>query len=106
MFQDPNNSGFERTYGWAWLLKLQTELLQNPLDETKGWSKTLQPLVDQIVDNYKKFLPALVYPIRSGQHPNTAFGLIFALEYAQGDNRFMCYLTEHLVTLTKILIVF
>ena len=42
----------------------------------------LQPLVDLIVAKYIDFLPRLIYPIRVGEHTNTAFGLSFAWDYA------------------------
>ena len=77
------NQSFERTYGWAWLLKLHAELVQLPEDKTHGWSSTLQPLTDHIVQAYMTFLPKLVYPIRVGEHTNTAFGLSLALDYAR-----------------------
>ncbi|MEO0971757.1 MAG: DUF2891 family protein, partial [Pseudomonadota bacterium] len=32
---------------------------------------------------YLEFLPKLNYAIRTGEHPNTAFGLAFAYDYAQ-----------------------
>lgn len=83
IFDNSANKGFERTYGWAWLLKLQQELEQSPLDEFKGYSKIVKPLADVIVLKYKEFLPKLVYPQRVGTHTNSAFGLIFAQEYAQ-----------------------
>ena len=60
------------------------ELGRNPMDAEKGWSATLQPLADDIVAKYKDFLPSLVYPVRVGEHTNTAFGLIFAYDYAKG----------------------
>ena len=43
----------------------------------------LQPLVDALVESYLAFLPKQTYPIRTGVHPNTAFGLAFAFDYAQ-----------------------
>ena len=45
-----------------------------------------QPLADVIVSKYKEFLPKLVYPVRVGTHTNSAFGLIFAYEYANYTN--------------------
>lgn len=88
-FQDKLNSSFERTYGWAWLLKLQQELDSWENDtEAKEWARNLQPLSDMIVDKYEAFLPKLQYPIRTGEHTNTAFGLSFAYDYAVStDNK-------------------
>ncbi len=87
--KQPNRASFERTYGWAWLLKLGEELRGWNDDDGKRWSRNLQPLADALVANYLAFLPKQNYPIRTGVHPNTAFGLEFALDYARaaGDRR-------------------
>ena len=74
---------FERTYGWAWLLKLAQELRGWDDPDGREWSKNLQPLADAIVDRFKSFLPRQTYPIRTGVHPNTAFALAFAFDYAR-----------------------
>jgi Protein of unknown function (DUF2891) len=79
----PNHQSFERTYGWAWLLKLAEELEGWKDAEGWDWAQNLKPLVDTIVARYMAFLPKQTYPIRSGVHPNTAFGLAFALDYAK-----------------------
>jgi hypothetical protein len=81
----PNRKSFERTYGWAWLLKLQEELLEWNDDDGKKWCKNLQPLTDAFVKQYIEFLPKQNYPIRTGVHPNTAFGISFALDYARSS---------------------
>jgi len=78
-----NRQSFERTYGWAWLLKLAQELRDWDDPQARQWSKNLQPLADALVARYKQFLPKQTYPIRTGVHPNTAFGLAFALDYAR-----------------------
>ncbi|MEZ6140760.1 MAG: DUF2891 domain-containing protein [Zavarzinella sp.] len=77
---------FERTYGWAWLLKLAEELSTWDDPDAKGWLANLKPLVDVIIAGYTKFLPKQTYPIRTGVHPNTAFGLVFAYDYAKTTN--------------------
>ncbi|MGB5980054.1 MAG: DUF2891 domain-containing protein, partial [Cyclobacteriaceae bacterium] len=74
---------FERTYGWAWLLKLAEELHTWDDPSAREWEAALQPLVDTVVAKYIDFLPRQTYPIRTGVHPNTAFGLSFALDYAR-----------------------
>lgn len=81
-FNRKSERSFERTYGWAWLLKLDQELLlwNDPL---AGQLHTyLQPLVELLSNRYLEFLPKLLYPIRTGEHPNTAFGLSLAYDYA------------------------
>lgn len=86
-FKGKYNGSYERTYGWAWLLKLAEELhtWDDPLG--KELEKNLQPLTDLIVQKYLDFLPKLRYPIRVGEHTNTAFGLTFAWDYANAVQR-------------------
>ena len=84
-FNRPEAKSFERTYGWAWLLKLAQELGQgagSADEEMQAWSRNLKPLADTIVALYLDFLPRQTYPIRTGLHNNTAFGLAFAHDYA------------------------
>jgi hypothetical protein len=90
---------FERTYGWAWLLKLAAELEEgfNLVGRTPGprgngidllsqllptWAGRLQPLTNAFVDRNLKYLPKATYPIRVGVHQNSAFGLALAWDYA------------------------
>lgn len=75
-------ASFERTYGWAWLLKLQEELYtwDDPL--ARSCYTHLKPLAQLISKKYQEYLPKLVYPIRVGEHTNTSFGLSFAYDYA------------------------
>ena len=82
-FKQPGRQSFERTYGWAWLLKLAEELYSWDDADSKEWSKHLQPLIDVLINQYMVFLPKQTYPIRTGVHPNTAFGLAFARDYAR-----------------------
>jgi len=80
---EANRKSFERTYGWAWLLKLAEELRGWNDPEAKQWAANFEPLAQAIVKRYEDFLPRQEYPIRTGVHPNTAFGLAFALDYAR-----------------------
>jgi hypothetical protein len=82
-FTQPNRRSFERTYGWAWLLKLAEELHTWDDPDAREWSRNLTPLTDLLVLSYLEFLPKQTYPIRTGVHPNTAFGLAFAHDYAR-----------------------
>jgi len=81
-FDPKHNSSYERTYGWAWLLKLAAELhtWEDPL--ARNLEENLKPLTTLIAKKYIEFLPKLNYPIRVGEHSNTAFGLSFAFDYA------------------------
>ncbi len=80
-----NRQSFERTYGWAWLLKLAEELSLSNDPDAQTWAKNLQPLAEALVESYLAFLPKQTYPIRTGVHPNTAFGLAFAFDYAKAS---------------------
>jgi hypothetical protein len=85
-FQPKMNRSYERTYGWAWLIKLQIELIKADELFNKKWSKNLESLVNEMVKSYKTFLPKMSYPIRVGEHTNSAFGLSFAYDYAVAVN--------------------
>ncbi|HET6575649.1 MAG TPA: DUF2891 domain-containing protein, partial [Fimbriiglobus sp.] len=82
-FARPESKSFERPYGWAWLLKLAEELHGWDDPDAKAWSRNLRPLTDAIVSRYLDYFPKQTYPIRTGVHPNTAFGLAFAHDYAR-----------------------
>lgn len=74
---------FERTYGWAWLLKLDQELATWDNPDAQRWHTALQPLTQEIVSLWKAYLPKQTYPNRTGIHPNTAFAMVFALDWAR-----------------------
>jgi hypothetical protein len=78
----PNARGFERPYGWAWLLMLAAELKCFEDPDGRRWSAALQPLADAFVTRFRAFLPLAAYPIRTGVHSSTAFAAALALEYA------------------------
>jgi hypothetical protein len=76
---------FERTYGWAWLLKLDQELMTWKDPQSLEWHRRLQPLTAKIVELWSAFLPKQTYPNRTGVHPNTAFALVFALDWSRAS---------------------
>jgi hypothetical protein len=86
-FRRPNAQSFERPYGWAWLLKLALELHHWEDEDARLWEKNLQPVTDVLVARYLAYFPKQSYPIRSGVHSNTAFGLAFAIDYAEATGR-------------------
>lgn len=77
-----HEKAFERTYGWVWILKLQLELETFNEPFAQQLANNLKPLSDLLITRYLDFLPKLNYPVRSGTHSNTAFGLTFAWDYA------------------------
>jgi len=75
----PGSAGFERPYGWAWLLALHGEAARHDA----GWGAALAPLAAAFADRFRAFLPKLSYPIRTGTHFNTAFALVLTLQWAE-----------------------
>lgn len=82
-FDDEHNKNYERTYGWAWLLKLDEALREWDSPESHVMHQNLLPLVELISDKFSGFLDKLIYPIRVGEHTNIAFGMSFAYDYAK-----------------------
>lgn len=81
-----NSNTWERTYGWAWLLKLDQELLTFSDPAGSEWHNALKPLTRKIVELWKDYLTKQTYPNRTGVHPNTAFGFVFALDWTRAVN--------------------
>jgi hypothetical protein len=82
-----NNASFERPYGLAWLLKLSAELRSWNDPQAQQWSQALRGLEREAVERLKSWLPELHYPIRIGEHDQTAFslGLIWDWASVAGD---------------------
>lgn len=78
----PESRSFERTYGWAWLLKFAAELAGWDDADGRRWARALAPLAGAFVERFLNYLPIATYPIRQGVHSNSAFALAFALDYA------------------------
>jgi hypothetical protein len=75
----PMSLGFERPYGWGWLLALHAELA---LHTDSPWGAAIEPLARAFAERFKQFLPKLTYPIRVGTHFNTSFALVLARGWA------------------------
>ncbi len=83
----PARKGFERPYGLAWLLQLVAELDQWQDADAKLWRSSLQPLEGIAVARLSDWIPKLHYPIRGGEHSQTAFAFGLIWDYAaQVDN--------------------
>ena len=91
-----NNASFERPYGLAWFLQLTAELRQSSTPEAKIWLDTLLPLEEEIVARVSAWLPKLAYPIRTGEHSQTAFAFGLMLDWAKisGNKEFEALLTS------------
>jgi hypothetical protein len=79
----PGRAGFERPYGLAWLLQLAAELAEWDDSDARRWRAALAPLERRCCERLATWLPALPFPIRSGEHAQTAFALGLALDWAR-----------------------
>ncbi len=75
----PSSRGFERPYGWAWLLYLHLEAARHP----EQWGLEIEPLAGAFATRLRDYLAVMTYPIRVGTHFNTSFALILSLEWAE-----------------------
>jgi hypothetical protein len=76
----PLSAGFERPYGWAWVLQLHLEATRHG---DRSWGTELEPLARAFADRFRRYLQILTYPIRAGTHFNTPFSLVLAMEWAE-----------------------
>lgn len=76
--------GFERPYGWGWLVALvglaeRVAAGDHALAHRAGaWREALDPVADAVGGLLLEWLPNVAYPVRHGTHANTAFGLSLA----------------------------
>ena len=71
----PLSRGFERPYGWGWLLALQAELELHEGDTIAEAGLKLRPLTEAFAQRFRDFLPLADYPVRTGVHSSTAFAM-------------------------------
>ncbi|MAU30287.1 MAG: hypothetical protein CMC36_00035 [Flavobacteriaceae bacterium] len=81
-FKQDFAKGFERTYGWAWLMKLYSELVSWDNVKAQKWANNMKPLVDLLSERTILFLDKLSTPLRPGTHANTAFSFSLMMEYS------------------------
>jgi len=82
----PTSRGFERPYGWGWLLALQAELDLHTSGPGARAAQTLRPLAEMFAERFRAFLPLCDYPIRTGVHSSMAFALRLAADYAEPND--------------------
>jgi len=94
--QKEGRASFERPYGLGWLLRLSTELRQWNDPQAAEWAATLQPLEAEVARRIKLWVPKLQYPIRIGEHNQTAFsfGQIWDWADLTGDAEMKTILTD------------
>lgn len=82
----PGRASFERPYGLAWALMLDKELRESPVKEIKDLQPIYDPLAKAARNKIVAWLPKLDYPIRTGEHSQTAFGLSLSYDWAVAAN--------------------
>jgi len=80
-------ASFERPYGVAWLLQLTAELREWDDPRGRQWLTTLEPLEIALVAKMQTWLGKLAYPIRIGEHAQTAFAFGLFLDWARAAGR-------------------
>lgn len=97
-YQREGMKSFERPYGIAWLFQLTAELRQSKIPQAKQWIQNLLPLEQQAVKNISEWLPKLTFPIRTGEHSQTAFAFGLMLDWSQisGDKAFETLLSKRI----------
>lgn len=81
--QGDGRVSFERPYGLAWLLQLTAELRQWTDPDAQRWAETLAPLEKMAAQRIAGWLPKLEYPIRVGEHSQTAFAFGLIMDWAR-----------------------
>lgn len=82
--RNPGRVSFERPYGLAWLLQLAAELREWTDDpQAQWWAFNLGPLELAAAERIGDWLPKLDYPIRIGEHAQTAFAFGLILDWAR-----------------------
>lgn len=89
----PDGRG-ERPYGWGWALQLVADLAAWDDADGRRWRERLEPLAAALEEGFLAWMPKATYPIRTGLHANSAFGLSRILDHAgqrsaAGDSRLL-----------------
>lgn len=80
--QQADRASFERPYGLAWLLQLCAELREWQDPQAQAWLAVLRPLEVEAASRLASWLPKLHYPIRVGEHDQTAFSFGLVWDWA------------------------
>jgi len=97
-FRTAGRASFERPYGLGWLLQLAAELRAWDDPDAQAWAAALAPLEAEVALRLRAWLPKLRYPVRVGEHAQTAFALGLAWDWAgvAGDEGMRALLAERI----------
>lgn len=84
----PGREGFEAPYGMAWLLTLARELWEWDDPRARRWAEVLAPLEALGAERLVRWARRLPFPVRTGEHTQSAFGLALLIDWARarGDD--------------------
>ena len=77
---------FERPYGFAWLLQLAKELHEWNGSQAIKLARNLAPLEQSVKLGLSEWLEKLPYPVRTGEHNQTAFSMGLMIDYSRSRN--------------------
>jgi hypothetical protein len=86
-FDRPERRGFERPYGWAWLLMLCDELSRHEHQAARRWHFSLLPMAEMIAARFLEYLLKADYPMRVGMHGNSAFAFTLVWEFVKSHRQ-------------------
>jgi hypothetical protein len=89
-FSGEGRASFERPYGLAWLLQLCTELREWNDVDAREFSTNLRALEGAVLRRIKTWLPKLPFPVRSGEHSQSAFALGLMLDHSRANTLVRC----------------
>ena len=82
-FKGDGRASTERPYGLAWLLCLADELHTWDDEQAQTWRQAIAPLEQLAAQRFFEWLPKLHYPIRTGEHSQTAFAFGLVMDWAE-----------------------
>ena len=85
--EHPDHASFEVPYGMGWLLTLHRELCEWEDVDARRWCALLAPLAELAAQRVLGYLSRLPFPVRSGEHSQTAFGAALFLDWAHGTGQ-------------------
>jgi len=84
---------FERPYGLAWLLQLAAELREWKTSEGQQLAAAIAPLESATAERLRAWLVKLAYPIREGEHAQTAFAFGLMIDWGRAHDEPFAKLT-------------
>ena len=85
---------FERPYGLAWLLQFSAELREWKTADGQQLTATIKPLESAVAERLRTWTTKLAYPIREGEHAQTAFAFGLMIDWGRAYDPAFANLTR------------